>query len=263
MEINIEYIMFLGIVGFFGLSLGSFLNVIIYRMPRKESLVFPGSHCTVCSSPIRYRDNIPIVSFLMLHGRCRVCSAPISRIYPLIEFFTGCMAVFLFILHGPTLNFAADLVLGAILVAAALIDLKHMIIPNRLTYPGLVLGFLFSLRGGVTGIINGILGLAVGFLILTMMYLLGKLLYKRESLGMGDVKLAFVIGLFAGPFWTFICLVLAILSGGIFGVIQIASGKKKLAQEVPFGPYIALGGFCVLFFKRQIFFLVEQYLGIF
>ncbi|MBT4484786.1 MAG: prepilin peptidase [Candidatus Latescibacteria bacterium] len=248
------------IAGFFGLSLGSFLNVIIYRLPRKESIVFPGSHCTHCDSPILYRDNIPVAGFILLRGKCRACRTPISWRYPLVEAVTGCMVIVLFTLNGFTLNFAADTALAAILLAAAMIDLKHMIIPNRLTYPGTLIAAGLSFRWGLDGIVRGIQGGLVGIFILSIMYYIGKLMFKKESMGMGDIKLAFVIGVFVGPFWCLIALVLAILVGGIFGIIQLATGKKNIAQEVPFGPFLATGGFCVLFFKSQIIYLIEQYL---
>jgi len=250
---------FLLIAGFFGLLLGSFLNVIIYRLPRKESIVFPGSRCPACGVPIKYRDNIPIVSFLLLRGQCRACSARISWRYPLIEFVTGCMVMILFAINGLSLNFIADTVLGVILLAAAMIDIEYMIIPNRLTYSGMIIGSFLSLRWGWDGILRGFMGIFAGILILSVMFLLGKLLFRRESVGMGDFKLVFVIGLFFGPFWCFIGLILAILIGGMWGLFQLVTGRKQMGQEVPFAPFIAAGGFCVLFFKVQIIFLVEQY----
>jgi len=246
----------------FGLLLGSFLNVLVYRLPRRESIVFPGSHCPSCDTPILYRDNIPLFSYLVLGGRCRSCSAKISPRYPLVELSTGCMVAVFFLLQGLTLQFFADVFLGSVLIAAALIDLEHMIIPNRLTYSTVIMGVALSLQGGRFGITRGFHGAMVGLLILLFMYFLGKLLFRRESLGMGDVKLAIGIGLFLGPFWTMIVLALAIVFGGVVGMAQIAFGRKKFGQEIPFGPFIAAGGLCVLFFRQQILFLVERYLDL-
>ncbi|MFC1539739.1 prepilin peptidase, partial [Candidatus Latescibacterota bacterium] len=129
---DIEFIFSLLVILFFGLSLGSFLNVVIYRLPRNESILFPPSHCPVCNKPIRYIDNIPVLSYILLGGKCRSCSAKISLKYPAIEFITAAMAVGLFILHGLTVQFASDLCLGAILLSSAVIDSKYLIIPNSL-----------------------------------------------------------------------------------------------------------------------------------
>ncbi len=258
---EIESVISLLIVCVFGLALGSFLNVVIYRLPRKESLIFPASHCPVCNTPIKYSDNIPILSYVLLGGRCRSCSVKISWIYPLIEFITAGMAVVLFLINGPTINFAADCSLGAILLVTAIIDSKYMIIPDRLNFTGAVIAIILSLLRGFGGIIRSFGGAFLGFFILTIMYWIGKLLFKREGVGFGDVKLAIVMGLFLGPFWCFMALLLAVMIGGIWGIIQLIIGNKKIGMQVPFGPFIALGGFLVLFFRIQIRYFVEQYLS--
>ena len=257
---SIFYIIFLFL---FGLALGSFLNVIIYRLPRKESIIFPGSHCPSCGTPIKYRDNIPVMGYIFLRGRCRRCSSPISVKYPLIELFTGCMVVILYFIHGFNINFAADIILGSILLVAAVIDEEHMIIPNRLTYPGFIIAIILSLRWGLKGIIRGFCGIFPGLIILGFMYIIGKLLFKRESIGMGDFKLIFVIGFFVGPLWSTVIVFLAILIGGFWGLFQLLAGKKHIGQEVPFGPFISAGGFIVLFFRDQLFFLIDQYVKMF
>ena len=260
---RIELLLSLLTAGLFGLSLGSFLNVLIYRLPRKESIVFPGSHCPVCGAPIKHRDNIPIVGFILLRGRCRECSTTISWRYPLIEFITACMVMVLFVQNGLSVNFFAETTLGAILLTSAFIDLQHMIIPDRLTYPGFLIAVVFSFRWGWNGIFRGIQGVLAGFFILAFMFLTGKLLFRRDSLGMGDFKLGIVLGFFVGPLWCFIAVVIAIVIGGTWGLFQLVTGEKKMGQEVPFGPFLAVGGLCVLFFKRHILFLVEQYLHTF
>ncbi|MFC1650403.1 prepilin peptidase [Candidatus Latescibacterota bacterium] len=260
---DIERIFYLSIVIFSGLSLGSFLNVVIYRLPRKESLFFPSSHCPACNEPIRYFDNIPILSYLLLGGKCRWCAVKISSKYPLIEFITASIAVGLFFIHGLTINFASDLCLATILLSSALIDSKHMIIPNSLNLTGGIFAVFFSLFKGMDGIFRSILGALTGFVILSAMFYMGKLFYKREGVGMGDVKLALVIGLFLGPFWCLISLLLAITAGGIWGIAQLTIGKRLAGKEIPFGPFIAFGGFLVLFFRLQILYLFEQYLSLF
>ncbi|MCE5251007.1 prepilin peptidase [bacterium] len=258
---NHEYIITIVLVGLLGSALGSFLNVVIYRLPRGESLAFPGSRCPLCGVPIRYRDNIPVLSYIVLGGRCRACRAPISKIYPLIEILTACMAVILFMLNDSWLNFTADLMLGLILLAVFFIDLRHMIIPDRLNIAGGVLAFVLSFRWGTYGILRGAAGAGVGLVFLGIMMLLGKVFFKRQGIGMGDMKLAAVIGLFVGPFWCFITFTHAVIIGGLWGTFQIISGKIKTGQEVPFGPFIALGGYSVLFFRHQILFIVDRYLA--
>ena len=259
----IEHLFYLSAVLFFGLSLGSFLNVVIYRLPRKESILFPSSHCPSCNQPIRFYDNIPVLSYIILGGKCRSCSVNISPKYPIIEGITALMAAGLFFIHGPTLHFAADLCLGTILLASALIDSKFMIIPNSLNLTGGVCAVFFSLFSGLSGIIRSGLGALTGYVILITLFYMGKVFYKREGVGMGDVKLALVMGLFLGPFWCLMSLLLAITAGGIWGIVQLTVGKRLSGKEIPFGPFIAFGGFLVLFFRTQILYLVEQYISLF
>ena len=246
----------------FGLSAGSFLNVLIYRLPRRESVFFPGSRCPACNVPIRFHDNIPVLSFLFLRGRCRDCGTAISYRYPLVETVTALMIVGIFVIQGWTLDFVADSVFIVILTAAALIDLEHMIIPNRLNYPAILLGALLTFRWGTTGFLRGFNGAIVGILILSFMYWLGKLIYRRDGVGMGDFKLASAMGFFFGPFWTGVALILAVVIGGVIGMILMFAGRTARFQEVPFGPFISAGGLLVMFFRPQILFLVERYLSL-
>jgi len=276
---SIDFIISLLFVGIFGLMLGSFLNVVIYRLPRRESIVFPGSHCPVCGVPVKYYDNIPVLGYILLKGRCRSCSATISLLYPFIEMLTSLMAMALFALNWFNIhssfasgsfsnihfltNFIADVALATVLLAVFCIDLRHMIIPDRLNLAGGIIAVILSFRWGLSGIVRGAGGAFVGLAVMVVMMLLGRLLYKRQGIGMGDVKLAVVIGLFVGPFWCFLTFVVAVFSGGMWGIVQLFSGRVKTGQEVPFGPFIAIGGFSVLFFKREILFLVDRYLLMF
>lgn len=243
-----------------GAALGSFLNVVIYRLPRRESIVFPGSKCPSCQNRIAWYDNIPVISFLLLGGKCRKCGARISYRYPVIELLTACMVVASVVINGVTLQMIADVVLGSILIASAAIDYDFMIIPNRLTYPGMILGLAFAIPMQYFGMLRALHGAIVAMLVLGFMFFLGRLLFKRDSMGFGDFKLAAVIGLFTGPFWTMVALVIAVFSGGIIGGIQLALKKKKTGQEVPFGPFLSLGGLAVIFFRPQLLILVELYL---
>jgi len=248
------------VVGLFGLIAGSFLNVVIYRIPRKESIVFPPSHCPQCQEPIKALDNIPVLSFALLGGKCRHCASPISWQYPLIELAASLLGIGLFILYGPTVGFVSDYSLALILLAAAVIDARYMIIPDRLNLSGGLIAAAFSLVYGLPGIARAAAGAVTGAVVLMGMYALGKILFKKDGVGFGDVKLAFVTGLFIGPFWCLSALTAAICLGGMWGVVHVVMGRKKFGIEVPFGPFIAAGGFLVLFFRAQILYLVEQYL---
>lgn len=246
------------VTGLFGLMIGSFLNVLAWRLPRRESIVFPGSHCPGCGAAIRFYDNIPVLSYLVLRGKCRACGIRISPVYPAVELFTCLMFIRLYILQGGmTVHFFANIVFGSILIVAAVTDLRHMIIPDRLTFPGMALAALFSLRWGLFGIIRGLLGVLAGLAVLGFMYALGKLIFKREGVGLGDFKLAVVIGLFAGAYWSFVIFALAVFAGGIWGVAHIAAGRFTRGQEVPFGPFIAAAGLLVLMFREQIYALIS------
>lgn len=253
---------YLFFAGLFGLVFGSFLNVVIYRLPLGQSIVFPASHCPKCGKPIKVFDNIPVLSYIILRGKCRVCSEKISPVYPFIEFFTGVLAVTFFILNGFTLNFISDFFLGAILLTAAMIDYRYMIIPDKLNIAGAIIGLILCFIRGSGGVIRGFEGAAAGFLILTGMYLFGKIIFKREGVGFGDVKLAAVIGLFVGPLWVFICMANAIILGGIIGTVLIISGRGKAGKEIPFGPFIAAGGIFMLFFRAQILYLLGKYISL-
>lgn len=250
------------LVAFLGGAIGSFLNVVIYRLPRRESLSFPPSHCPSCNEPIRYYDNIPIVSYLILRGACRSCRARISPGYPLVEAITATFAVILFLQHGLSVPSLADFVLACILIAAMVIDYRFMIIPDRLNASGLALGIGFALLAGSSGLIRSIAGGAAGVSAMMLLYWFGKLLYHREGLGFGDVKLAGVMGVFLGPFWCAIACVIAIVLGGLWGIAQLLRRRATTGQEVPFGPFLSLGGFFVLFFKPELLYLIERYLAL-
>jgi leader peptidase (prepilin peptidase)/N-methyltransferase len=247
----------------FGLCAGSFLNVVIYRLPRRESIAYPASHCTECLTPIKFYDNIPLLGYLMLRGKCRHCGVPISPIYPLVEFITGALFLSLFLLHGPTLFFLSDVFVGTLLLAVFIIDLKFMIIPDRLNLTGATAGIFFALLHGPAGVLRGVGGALAGILILLIMAFLGRIMFHRESMGMGDFKLVAVTGLFLGPLGNFTALVLAILIGGVWGVFHLAVHKGKAEKEVPFGPFIALGCWMVLFFREYLVRAVTSYLSIF
>jgi len=226
------------VAGAFGATIGSFLNVVAYRLPRSESLVHPGSHCPGCGTAIKAYDNVPVLGWLWLRGRCRSCRKPISPRYPVIEATTGALAVAVVL----TKHSAADIVLGLLLVAVlvpiALIDFEHRIIPNKITLPAAIaavaIGAALDLRGVPEQLIAG--AAAGGFL------LAFALAYPR-GMGMGDVKLAAVLGLFLGRSAAVAILVgvltATLVGAGVMARVGVEKGRKT---AVPFGPFLALGG---------------------
>jgi leader peptidase (prepilin peptidase) / N-methyltransferase len=229
--------------GVLGATIGSFLNVVAYRLPRKESLVRPRSRCPRCGTAIKTYDNLPVLGWLLLRGRCRSCKAAISARYPIVEAVTAGLAVAVVLAKHSAVDITLGLVLIGVLVPVALIDLDSRIIPNKITLPAAVaavaIGVALDLRGVPEQLIAG--AGAGGFL------LLFALAYPR-GMGMGDVKLAAVLGLFLGR-----SVAVAILAGVLLGTIVGAGVMARVGVEkgrktaVPFGPFLALGGLVALF----------------
>ncbi len=240
--------------GVLGAIFGSFLNVVVYRLPRHESLITPVSHCPGCGAPVRPYDNIPIISWLMLRGHCRSCSEPISPRYPLVEALTGALCVGAVLVHQSAAQIALSIALILIVVPAAIIDLEYRIIPNRLTALGAVLalglGLALDPAGEPERLIAGVA--AGGFL------LLAALAYPG-GMGMGDVKLAGVMGLFLGAAVA-PALLIALLSGVLLGVAIIARKGAKAGRKtaVPFGPFLAFGAVVAVFVGQP---LVDVYVN--
>lgn len=231
------------IAGLFGAIFGSFLNVVVYRLPRRESLVRPASRCPGCSAPIKPYDNIPLLSWVVLRGRCRSCSAPIPWRYPLVEATTALLCVAAALTGDSTATVALDVVLILLLVPIALIDLEHRIIPNKLTALGALLAVAFGTALDPHG--EGarlIAGAAAGGALLLV-----ALAYPR-GMGMGDVKLAGVMGLFLGAAVAPAMLV-ALLAGSLYGAVLAARAGTRAARKsaVPFGPFLALGSLVAVF----------------
>ena len=240
-----EAITFAGVLG---AVVGSFLNVVAYRMPRRESLLRPGSRCTSCGTPVKPYDNIPILSWLMLRGHCRTCSAPISPRYPLIEALTAALCIGAVLAHHSAAGIALSVTMILLVVPAALIDLEHRIIPNRITVPGAVLGLVLGLALDPGGEPERLIAAAAagGFL------LVAALAYPG-GMGMGDVKLAGVMGLFLGPAVA-AALLIAVLTGVLLGAAIIARKGARQGRKtaVPFGPFLAFGALIAVFAGQPI-----------
>jgi leader peptidase (prepilin peptidase)/N-methyltransferase len=231
-----------------GLALGSFLNVCIYRIPNKKSLLFPGSLCPKCGTKISFYDNVPILSYIVLKGKCRACQAKISLQYPLVEFVTAALLVMAFLHFGLTWDFAAKGILILLMILTFFIDLKHRIIPDVLTLPGIILGLILSLLVDSPSVFSSVLGAIVGGGIFYLAAVFGDLLFKKESMGGGDIKLAMLLGAFLG--WQNVILVFflsALVGTLIGGAAMFFSRKVKETRTIPFGPFLALAAVIAIF----------------
>lgn len=227
-----------------GLVIGSFLNVVIWRVPRGESIVRPPSHCPSCGHEVRPRDNVPVVSWLLLRGRCRDCHAPISARYPLVELATGLVFVVLALRIGFEPELPAYLYLGAIGIALAMIDIDVKRLPNAIVLPSYpVVAVLLGTAAAVQGEWDTLLRAALAGLALYAFYFLLMLVYPR-GMGFGDVKLAGILGAYLGWLgWGELVVgaFLAFLVGGVFGLALMLVGRAGRKSAIPFGPWMLLG----------------------
>jgi leader peptidase (prepilin peptidase)/N-methyltransferase len=236
----------------FGLLIGSFLNVVIHRLPREESLVTPRSRCPACQTPIRPWDNIPVVSFLLLRGRCRDCGQPISWRYPLVEGLTGLLFALTVARFGMTFLSLSLLFLVSALVVVAFVDLDHQVIPNAITLPGIPLGLLAGLAVGGPSILDRLLGAltGAGFLYLVLLY--GSALYGRDAMGEGDLNLIALVGAFLGWRGVVVTILFGCVAGSFVGLAMIGLGRLGRREHMPFGPFLATGALVALFVGDQL-----------
>ena len=246
--------MLLALAAPLGLIIGSFLNVVAYRLPRGESIVKPRSRCTSCGTEVRARDNVPIFSWLLLRGRCRHCSAQISARYPAVELATAIVFALVAIARGPHLELVIDLPFAAMLIAVADIDLEHRIVPNRILAPMALWAVAASALVRPGKLPELLIAGAAAFTLL----LVAALAYPG-GMGMGDVKLAGVMGLCLGlPVAP--ALLIAFFTGSIVGVaIMLRHGAGARKRAVPFGPFLALGGLVALVAGHDLVHLYAQH----
>ncbi len=228
------------VFGLAGLVVGSFLNVCIYRLPRYESIVWPASRCTACGRPLAWFENVPVLSWLLLRGGCRTCRAPISPMYPVVELTTAAVFAGGVGVYGPSALLVVRLAFACALIVLFTIDLRHRILPNAITLPGIAAGFAASwfLPPGWMSSLIGIVG--GGGLLLAIAEVYHRV-RGQEGLGMGDVKMLAMIGAFLGWPLMVLTLVLASFAGSIVGVSLIVSGRGGLQAALPFGTFLALG----------------------
>ncbi len=251
----------LGICAIFGLLVGSFLNVVVWRVPRHESIVRPGSHCPNCETELSAFENVPVLAWVLLRGRCRHCHAPISIRYPLVELLTAALWVGIGQRFGATWEVPAYCALAAGLVALSLIDLDHFLLPNRVLYP---VGFVFAglllvpaaVDGGWAAYLRGIEGGAAAFGVFFVIHVISP-----RGMGFGDVRLSFVLGGALGWLsWghVFLGLFLGFLLGAVVGSALIATKVRTRKEPVPFGPFMAAGALTAVYVGTQ---LLDLYRG--
>jgi leader peptidase (prepilin peptidase)/N-methyltransferase len=243
--------------GLFGACIGSFLNVVIYRLPLGQSIVSPPSRCPKCGSRLQWYDNVPIIGWALLGGRCRKCRNPISIQYPIVELITALLFVLVVWLTPPGPLLVTRLLLVCILIVLFGIDLEHQILPNAITLPGIIAGLLLSLIAP-PGLRDALIGVVVGAGILYAIAW-GYYLWRREEgLGMGDVKMLAMIGAFLGWKAVLVTLVLSSFSGAVIGVALIAAQRGSMKFALPFGTFLAIGAVVAMFAGEP---LVNWYAG--
>ena len=223
-----------------GAMVGSFLNVCIYRLPLGRSIAWPASACPSCKRPLSWYENVPVLSYAILGGRCRTCKTSLTIRYPLVELITAAFFAWAWWEYGPTPLLASRLVLGCVLLTLFAIDLEHHLLPNAITLPAIVVGFVFSFFTE-PGWLASLLGILFGGGIL---YAIAEAYYRirhEEGLGMGDVKMLAMIGAFVGWKLTILTLMMASFCGTIVGVGLIISGRGTMKYALPFGTFLALG----------------------
>jgi leader peptidase (prepilin peptidase) / N-methyltransferase len=240
-------------VGLFGLAIGSFLNVVIARLPGGRSIVWPPSSCPGCGAHLAWHDNIPVLSFLALRGRCRTCGMPISWRYPLVEAVTAAALVAAYFTFGPTADFVAAGLLLPALIAITAIDLEHQLIPNVITLPGAVAGLAVNVATGRMFWADPAIGILLGSGLF-----LAIILASGGGMGGGDLKLGGMLGAFLGWKALVFALFVAVVLGGALALALLASGLRKRKDAIPFGPFLAVGGAMALFWGERV---VDWYLS--
>jgi leader peptidase (prepilin peptidase)/N-methyltransferase len=273
-----------GFITIMGAVVGSFLNVVIHRVPRGESIVFPNSRCPSCSNAIRPYDNIPIVSYTMLRGRCRACRVPISIRYPAVELLTALLYLAVVLARGISVATIFDLVFLTAIVALIFIDAEHMLLPNVITYPGIVLalvarlilpmllgptafddlpGLSTSLFAGlplwVSSLLAGVLGALVGGGSLWLVGWLWEKLRGVEAMGLGDVKMMFMVGAYLGWRLAVLTIFIGVFAGSLVGIgLVLYRRERNLQMLLPFGIFLGIGTIVALLMGTQI---INWYLG--
>ena len=245
----------------FGAIVGSFLNVVILRLPRENaSIVFPASHCPKCEHPLAWYENIPVLSYIVQLGKCRHCKTSISLQYPTVELITALLAAALVHRFGLTPVTGGYFLFVAALIVIIFIDIHLQIIPDVISLPGIIAGFLFSFVNPMVDWLDSLIGILAGGGVLYAVATLYFLLRKQDGMGGGDIKLLAMLGAFLGwqslPFIVFF----SSLTGSVIGIAALAAQKKGAQTRIPFGPFLSVAGLCYLFFSQEIIYFFNLYL---
>ncbi|GAB6100350.1 A24 family peptidase [Halanaerocella petrolearia] len=248
--------MSLGVIIFtFGLIIGSFLNVVIYRLPKKEPIVFSRSYCPSCETKLQPIDLIPVLSFILTKSSCRYCGRKISYQYPIVELVTGLLFFTLYKQYYFTIEFFLYVWLISLLIVASFIDFKYQIIPNQLTYLGIVSGLGSSLLTGQLNFKSSLSGIVIPAIFLLLIIFITK-----GGMGLGDVKLIAMVGSFIGGLYSLVAIFIGAFIGSIIALFLLSSGAKEWGSRLPFGPFIALGSLIMILWGNQI---INWYLRLF
>ena len=245
-------LMIVSITFIFGICIGSFLNVCIYRLPHSKSIVFPPSACPECREPIRLYDNIPILSYILLKGKCRNCKTTISVRYPLVELMAGLFAISVYLKFGVTFEALIIYCFIASLIIIIYIDIDHWIIPDSISLPGILIGFATSFFVDRIHYTDSALGILIGGGTLWLVAFGYQLLMKKEGMGGGDIKLLAMIGAFIGWKGVILTIFLSSVIGTVANVPGMLLSKKFFNYKLPFGPFIAIAAMMDVFFEDEI-----------
>jgi len=245
----------------FGICIGSFLNVCIFRLPAEKSIVHPPSSCPGCGAPIRFYDNIPVLSYFILRGRCRNCRSPIAFRYVLVELMGGLFAVCTYVKFGLSVESAIYYVFISSLLVITFIDLDHRIIPDIISIPGIPLGVAASFFNPSLSYLDSIIGLLIGGGILYSVAWGYALVTGKEGMGGGDIKLLAMIGAFTG--WTGVLLTIFMASaiGTLAGLLVMLKSKQNMKLAIPFGPFLSIGAIIYIFFGKELIIWYWNVLG--
>ncbi len=236
----------------FGICIGSFANVCIHRIPAGMSLLFPGSRCPRCGAVIRFYDNIPLFSFLLLAGKCRRCGAPISARYPLVELLSGALAVSLFLKYGLTAGWLTAYTFAVALLIITFIDIDHRIIPDVLTLPGILCFLILPPFTHHIAWLDAVIGVVLGGGSLLLVACAYKLFTRKEGMGGGDVKLLAMVGAFVGWKGVLFTIFTASVTGTVIGFILMLKTRGGLKMAIPFGPFLSIGAIAYIHFGTRI-----------
>ncbi|MDM8517999.1 prepilin peptidase [Desulfobacterales bacterium HSG16] len=244
----------------FGLCIGSFLNVCIFRIPAQKSIVHPGSMCLKCGYQIRFYDNIPVLSYAILQGKCRQCKTPISIRYPLVEIMTGLFAVCAFLRFGPTAEAAIYFFFIAVLIVITYIDIDHQIIPDVISLPGIIIFFIAAMAIPSVSMKDSVFGLLLGGGTLFAIAWLYSTLTGKDGMGGGDIKLLAMMGPIIGWKGVFFTIFVSSAVGTIAGLLMMIATRKDMKLKIPYGPFLSIGAITYIFFGEQIIFWYFQFL---